>query len=165
MDLATFYILGPRSGCVTAEINGFLGSLYMPLDFSHLQHWPRKGCHYKWLIDRLGSSCSLTEELIIIISPNEVFGDIMVLASPPRPRPPRPPVDPDDVNTPNSTNIQPISFKFYMRVDSPLRYFAIEMWYPPMTRTTAFAAKRHSYPPNSSKCNISITNGTIAFKF
>ena len=41
----------------------------------------------------------------IIISPNEVFGDIMVLASPPRPRqlrprpPPRPPVDPDDVNT------------------------------------------------------------------
>ena len=35
----------------------------------------------------------------VIISPNEVFGDIMVLASPPRPRPPRPPVDPDDVNT------------------------------------------------------------------
>ena len=31
----------------------------------------------------------------VIISPNEVFGDIMVLASPPRP----PPVDPDDVNT------------------------------------------------------------------
>ena len=30
---------------------------------------------------------------IIIISPNEVFGDIMVLASPP------PPLDPDDVNT------------------------------------------------------------------
>ena len=29
----------------------------------------------------------------IMISPNEVFGDIMVLASPPRP-----PVDPDDVN-------------------------------------------------------------------
>ena len=27
----------------------------------------------------------------IIISPNEVFGDIMVLASPPHPRPPRPP--------------------------------------------------------------------------
>ena len=48
----------------------------------------------------------------------------------------------------NSTNIQPISFKFYMRVDTPLRYFAIEIWYPPMTRTTAFAAKRHSYPPN-----------------
>ena len=33
----------------------------------------------------------------LIISPNEVFGDIMVLASPP-PRP-RPPVDPDDANT------------------------------------------------------------------
>ena len=29
---------------------------------------------------------------MVIISPNEVFGDIMVLASPPRPRPP------DDVN-------------------------------------------------------------------
>ena len=28
---------------------------------------------------------------LVIISPNEVFGDIMVLASPP------PPVDPDDV--------------------------------------------------------------------
>ena len=33
-----------------------------------------------------------------IISPNEVFGDIMVLASPPRPHL-RQPVDPDDVNT------------------------------------------------------------------
>ena len=33
----------------------------------------------------------------IIISTNEVFGDIMVLASPPRR--PHPPVDPDDVNT------------------------------------------------------------------
>ena len=50
----------------------------------------------------------------LIISQNEVFGDIMVLASPP----PRPPVDPDDANT------QPISFKFYMRVDAPLMYFA-----------------------------------------
>ena len=69
----------------------------------------------------------------IIISPNTSFGDIMVLASPPRP-----PVDPDDVN----------SFKFYMRVDTPLRYFAIEIWYPPMTRPTAFTAKWHSYPPN-----------------
>ena len=28
---------------------------------------------------------------IVIISPNEVFGDIMVLASPPPPPPPRPP--------------------------------------------------------------------------
>ena len=33
------------------------------------------------------------------ISPNEVFGDIMVLAAPPPPPPPPPPVDPDDVNT------------------------------------------------------------------
>ena len=48
----------------------------------------------------------------------------------------------------NSKNIQPISFKFYMRVDTPLRYFAIEIWYPPMTTTTAFTAKRHLYPPD-----------------
>ena len=84
---------------------------------------------------------------MVIISPNEVFGDIMVLASPPRP-PQRPPVDPDEREHSNSTNIQPISFKFYMRVNTPLRYFTIEIWYPPMTRTTAFTAKRHSYPPN-----------------
>ena len=38
-----------------------------------------------------------TKQLFLIISPNEVFGDIMVLASPLPPRPP--PVDPDDVNT------------------------------------------------------------------
>ena len=57
-----------------------------------------------------------------IISPNEVFGDIMVLAAPPPP-----PVDPDDVNTLKSKSIQRISFKFYMRVDTPLRYFAIEI--------------------------------------
>ena len=44
----------------------------------------------------------------VIISPNEVFGDIMVLASPPRPRPP---VDPDDVNT--------LILICYMRVDTP----------------------------------------------
>ena len=44
----------------------------------------------------------------IVISPNEVFGDIMVLASP---RPCPPPIDPDDVNTLNSKNIKPTSFK------------------------------------------------------
>ena len=33
--------------------------------------------------------------MMLVISPNEVFGDIKVLASPPCPRPP---VDPDDVN-------------------------------------------------------------------
>ena len=48
----------------------------------------------------------------------------------------------------NSKNIQPIFFKFYMRVDTPQRYFAIEIWYPPVTRTAAFTAKWHSYPPN-----------------
>ena len=41
-----------------------------------------------------------------------------------------------------------ISFKFYMRVDTPLRFAAIEIWYSPSTRTTAFAAKRHLYPQN-----------------
>ena len=60
---------------------------------------------------------------LVIISPNEVFGDIMVLASPPRP----PPVDPDDVNTLTQNIFKPISFKFYMWVDTPLRYFAIEI--------------------------------------
>ena len=60
---------------------------------------------------------------LLSISLNEVFGDIMVLASPPRPS-----VDPDDVNTLNLKNIQPISFKFYMWVSRyPLRYFAIEI--------------------------------------
>ena len=44
---------------------------------------------------------------LLIISPNEVFGDFMVLASPLRLRPPRPrpPVDPDDVKRSNSKNI------------------------------------------------------------
>ena len=48
----------------------------------------------------------------------------------------------------NSKNIQPISFKLYIWVDTPMKYFAIEIWYSPITRTTAFAVKRHSYPPN-----------------
>ena len=55
----------------------------------------------------------------IIISPNEVLGDIMVLASPPRP--------PRRREHSNSKSIQPISFKFYMRVDTPLRFFVIEI--------------------------------------
>ena len=66
------------------------------------------------------------------------------IAAPPSP-PPRPPRRREHSN---SKSIQPISFKFYMRVDTPLRFFAIEIWYPPRTRTTAFAAKRHLYPPN-----------------
>ena len=59
-----------------------------------------------------------------IISPKEVLGDIMVI---PLPSPHPPPVDPDDVNTLKSKSIQRISFKFYMRVDTPLRYVAIEI--------------------------------------
>ena len=44
-----------------------------------------------------------------VISQNEVFGDIMVLASPL--------ADPDDVNALKSKNILRISFIFYMRVE------------------------------------------------
>ena len=78
--------------------------------------------------------------------------------------PPRLPVDPDDVN---SKSIQRISFTFYMRVDTLMRYIAIEIYDTlPSTRTTVFAAKRHCLVSHkSSKCNISINNGLIAFKF
>ena len=55
---------------------------------------------------------------LLIISPNEVFGDIMVLASL------LPPVDPDDIN---SKNIQRFSFKFYMRIVWLLSNF-IQRW-------------------------------------
>ena len=57
---------------------------------------------------------TLISPIVLIISPNKEFSDIMVLASPPRPH-----VDPDDVNTPNSKNIQPISLKCYMWVIPP----------------------------------------------
>ena len=50
----------------------------------------------------------------IIISLNEVFGDIMVLASPPRP-----PIDPDDVNA--------LKSRVDMRVVTTLRYVAIKI--------------------------------------
>ena len=53
--------------------------------------------------------------LIFSMVSNYITGSvIMVLASPPRP-----PVDLDDVNTLTRKNILPISFKFYMRVDTP----------------------------------------------
>ena len=59
----------------------------------------------------------------IVISPNEVFCDIMVLAS-------HPPVDPDDVKLNevyaivynkimHALTLQNKSFKFYMWVDTP----------------------------------------------
>ena len=48
---------------------------------------------------------------VLINSPNKVFNDIMVLASPSLP------VDPEDIN---SKNIRPISFKFYMWVPSEI---------------------------------------------
>ena len=72
---------------------------------------------------------------LYIISPNEVFGDIMVLASPSCP-----PLDPDDVNNLTRTNIQSISFKLYMWVDSSLSYFTIVIMYSMDSRTNAFVA-------------------------
>ena len=62
------------------------------------------------------------------MSPNELSGDVMVLASPP-------PVDPDENSI--STDI----FQIVYEGRNPLRYVAIEIRYPPRTRTTAFAAK------------------------
>ena len=83
----------------------------------------------------------------LIISPNEVFGDGMygfsiAAASTAARRPWR-------REHYNSKNIQSISFKLYMWLDTPMRYLAIAIWYSLGTRTTAFAAKRHLYPPNS----------------
>ena len=65
--------------------------------------------------------------LTIIISPNKVFGDIMVLALPPSP------VDPDDVNT-QTRKIFNLSLQICYVGRYPLRYFAIEIWYSPGTR-------------------------------
>ena len=48
----------------------------------------------------------------VIISPHKVFGDIIILTSPPLT------VDPNNVDTLNSKNIQRISFKFYIWVYS-----------------------------------------------
>ena len=108
-------------------------SMYMNMCIKVKKHWRRQGAR-----------CILSSTLHVPVyhhyTPNEEFADIMVLASPP----PRPPVDPDDMNT-LTRNIFNLSLSNCMRVDTPLRYFAIEIWYPPMTRTTAFAAKR---PPN-----------------
>ena len=66
----------------------------------------------------------------------------------------------DFVNTINSTNIQPISCKFYIWVEAPWGKFDTLS-----TRTNVFAAKRHSVSPKSLKCNISISNCPIALKF
>ena len=79
-----------------------------------------------------------------------VFGDIMVLALPPHP-----PVDPDDVNTLNSKNIKWIFFKVYMRVVTPRRYFAIEIWYHPRTRTNCVRSQMTLISPKSYKNAIS----------
>ena len=58
---------------------------------------------------------------IIIILPNKVFGDIMVLASLPCM-----PVDPDDVNA-LTRKIFNGSLSNFMSVDTPVRYVAIEI--------------------------------------
>ena len=61
-----------------------------------------------------------------IISPNEVFSDIMVLAFPPRL-----PVDPDDVNAPQvkkySTDLFQILHEGRYTPPPPPRYVAIEI--------------------------------------
>ena len=66
--------------------------------------------------------------IAVIISLNEVFGDIMVLASPPRP-----PVDPDDMKTrqifkSSKWNISitngPIAYNFYTEV----KYLKLCQW-------------------------------------
>ena len=62
--------------------------------------------------------------LFFIISPSEVIGDIMVLASPPPPRPP--PVDPDDVNTPTRKIFNESLSNLY-EGRYPLSYVAIEI--------------------------------------
>ena len=77
------------------------------------------------IVGLLSYSSNIVEMLLkhikyIIISPNEVFGDIMVLASPP----PRPLVDPDVVY---ALTQKLFNGQFYMRVDTPLRYIAIEI--------------------------------------
>ena len=50
---------------------------------------------YQYIMGRYCSFVVTMPCLLIIISPNEMFGDIMLLAS----RSPRPPIDTDDVNT------------------------------------------------------------------
>ena len=64
----------------------------------------------------------------------------------------------------NIVNSQYIAIQLYMRVDTPLRYVAIEIRHPSSTRTTAFVTTL-SVSPKSFKCNISITNYPIALKF
>ena len=56
------------------------------------------------------------------VSPNRVFGDIMVLTSP-TPLHTRPPIDPDDVNV---LNILQITFKFYRSLDTPYGVFLLK---------------------------------------
>ena len=45
-----------------------------------------------------------------------------------------------------------------------LWYVAVGIWYSPRTKTIAFTAKQHSVSHKSTKLNISISNGPIAFK-
>ena len=96
----------------------------------------------------------------LIISLNEVFTDIMVLASP-SPRPP-PPLDLDDFYTPNRKIFDGSLSNFIGGQIPPWGTWLLKFDTLPSTRTTAFAAKRCSVSP---KCNISASHGPIAFKF
>ena len=95
----------------------------------------------------------------LIISPNEVFGDIMVLASlpPPPPRPPR------RREHSNSKSIQPISFKFDMRVDTP--WGTLLLKFDTLRGLEQLSQPNDTCIPQISNWNISISNGPIAFKF
>ena len=56
--------------------------------------------------------------IIHVISPNEVFGEIMVLASP----------RPNDVNALTQKIFNGSLSNYFMRADNPLRYVAIEIY-------------------------------------
>ena len=127
--------------------------------FSILMGWTLPSTDM-WRGEVFAISDCLVLYLVLLYHRTKCSVILWFFASPPRPPPPRPPPPrpppprPPPPRPPrrrehsNSKSIQPISFKFYMRVDTPLRFFVIEIWYPPRTRTTAFAAKRHLYPPN-----------------
>ena len=66
----------------------------------------------------------------------------------------------DDLKWHNIVNSQYIAIQLYTRVDTALRYVAIEILHSPSTRTTAFVTTLY-VSPKSSKCNISITNCSI----
>ena len=79
-----------------------------------------------------------------------------MLASPP-------PIDPDDLK---ARQIYNASFKFYMRVDTPTpRGMFLIKFYTLQTLEQLCSQPNDIVSPKFSKCNISKSNGPIAFKF